>query len=289
MPKYYQNTPPFYKEKATRNRMPSTRRVKVFGLLVFIGVVTLLFYTSSARQQRNALSGDFYAKTKNALDNTQAQGKGEIAQAEGLRNAEDEEMAKQMQERLKDAAKSAKDAANAKAPKPDPPSQIVGVGSAAEGAGGERSVAGRKKMGGDKAAQEVVKEESKEDSDINAELNSILKKSAIIIFSKSYCPHSKRAKGILLDKYSIDPPPFVVELDQHPLGAKVQARLAELTGRKTVPNVLINGVSIGGGDDVAELDSKKTLIDKVKNLGGSKIISAKLKEADESAGSHALR
>ncbi|PQE06359.1 glutaredoxin protein [Rutstroemia sp. NJR-2017a WRK4] len=281
---------PFYKEKPTKHRMPSTRRIKVFGLLVFIGVITLLFYTSSARQQRNALSGDFYAKTKNALDNKQTQGKGEIAQAQGLRNAEDEELAKQMQERLKDAAKSAKDAANAKAPKPDPPSQIVGVGSAAEGAGAERSVAGRKKMGGgDKGTQEVVKEESKEDSDINAELNSILKKSAIIIFSKSFCPHSKRAKEILLDKYSIDPAPFVVELDQHPLGAKLQARLAELTGRKTVPNVLINGVSIGGGDDVAELDSKKTLIDQVKDLGGSKILSAKLKEVTEGAGSHALR
>jgi glutaredoxin len=312
--------PPFYKEKATRHRMPSTRRIKVFGLLVFIGVVTLLFYTSSARQQRNSLSGDFYAKTKNALDNKQTQGKGEIAQAQGLRNAEDEELAKQMQERLKNAAKSAKDAANAKAPKPDPPSQIVGVGSAAEGAGGERSVAGRKKMGGgDKGTQEVVKEESKEDSDIKAELNSILKKSTstfsilntcpssealnpgfmrereliclrvVIIFSKSYCPHSKRAKEILLDKYSIDPAPFVVELDQHPLGAKLQARLAELTGRKTVPNVLINGLSIGGGDDVAELDSKKTLIDKVKELGGSKILSAELKEVTEGAGSHALR
>ncbi|PQE25775.1 hypothetical protein CJF30_00000491 [Rutstroemia sp. NJR-2017a BBW] len=288
MPKYHQSSknsrhnrlsgtnqlnliaPPFYKEKPTRHRMPSTRRIKVFGLLVFIGVITLLFYTSSARQQRNALSGDFYAKTKNALDNKQTQGKGEIAQAQGLRNAEDEELAKQMQERLNNAAKSAKDAANAKAPKPDPPSQIVGVGSAAEGAGGERSVAGRKKMGGgDKGTQEVVKEESKEDSDINAELNSILKKSA--------------------NKYSIDPAPFVVELDQHPLGAKLQARLAELTGRKTVPNVLINGVSIGGGDDVAELDSKKTLIDRVKDLGGSKILSAKLKEVTEGAGSHALR
>lgn len=71
------------------------------------------------------------------------------------------------------------------------------------------------------------------------------------------------------------------------MGAKLQARLAELTGRRTVPNVLINGVSIGGGDDVAELDSKRTLIDKVKDLGGSKIISVKLKETEDDA--HGLR
>lgn len=38
-----------------------------------------------------------------------------------------------------------------------------------------------------------------------------------------------------------------------------------------MPNVLINGVSIGGGDDVAELDVKKILAEKVRDLGGSKI------------------
>ena len=102
----------------------------------------------------------------------------------------------------------------------------------------------------------------------------------VIIFSKSYCPHSRRAKGILLDKYIIDPPPFVVELDQHPLGAKLQARLEELTGRRTVPNTLINAVSIGGGDDVAELDVKRLLIEKIKDLGGKKILDVRERPAE---------
>jgi glutaredoxin len=93
----------------------------------------------------------------------------------------------------------------------------------------------------------------------------------VIIFSKSYCPFSKKAKGILLEKYSIDPAPYVVELDLHPLGPKLQAKLGEMTGRKTVPNVMITGKSIGGGDDVAEFDSKKTLADKIKALGGKRV------------------
>jgi glutaredoxin len=38
----------------------------------------------------------------------------------------------------------------------------------------------------------------------------------VIIFSKSYCPFSAKAKRILVEKYSIVPAPFVVELDQHP-------------------------------------------------------------------------
>jgi glutaredoxin len=109
----------------------------------------------------------------------------------------------------------------------------------------------------------------------------------VIIFSKSYCPHSRRAKGILLEKYIIDPLPYVVELDQHPIGAGIQSHLAKLTGRRTVPNVLINAVSIGGGDDVAGLDSRKELIDKIKELGGKKMLDVRLRPIEEER--HGLR
>ncbi len=78
-----------------------------------------------------------------------------------------------------------------------------------------------------------------------------------------------------MEQYSIDPKPYVVELDQHQIGVGLQSLLAERTGRKTVPNVLINGVSIGGGDDVAELDEKKTLIAKINDLGAKKILEIK--------------
>ena len=103
----------------------------------------------------------------------------------------------------------------------------------------------------------------------------------VIIFSKSYCPFSAKAKRILLEKYSIVPAPYVVELDQHPLGSRLQASLEKTTGRKTVPNTLINGRSIGGGDDVEELDNDSKLIDKIKSMGGKRIMEAKLKEAKE--------
>lgn len=241
--------------------MPSMRRVKVFGLLVLLFVVTLLFWTASLRQQRNQDIGDFYSKTKQGLDKKPMR---------GTTKTDDEEVAKKMAERLKEAAEVAKSNANAKAPKPDPPSSLVGVGSAAQGSREEKSVAGRKKFSsGD--TQEPVKEETQEEHDVEVELNTILKKSPIIIFSKSYCPHSRRAKGILLEKYIIDPAPFVVELDQHPLGAGIQARLAELSGRRTVPNILVNAVSIGGGDDIANLDDTKQLVWKIQDLAGKRV------------------
>jgi hypothetical protein len=63
----------------------------------------------------------------------------------------------------------------------------------------------------------------------------------------------------------------VVELDQHPLGAKIQTRLGHMTGRTTVPNVMVFGHSIGGGDDVAALDTERALADKITSLGKNRV------------------
>lgn len=98
----------------------------------------------------------------------------------------------------------------------------------------------------------------------------------VIIFSKSYCPHSAKAKRILLEKYTIVPAPYVVELDIHPMGPGLQNALAQSTGRRTVPNVLISGRSIGGGDDIEALDDSGGLIKKIKSMGAKRIVEAKL-------------
>ncbi|KAA8652225.1 glutaredoxin [Aspergillus tanneri] len=136
----------------------------------------------------------------------------------------------------------------------------------------EIPIAGRTKMTVTRNRNDAEKQEQvpvvDEHAEAKAELNSILKRSPIIIFSKSYCPHSARAKSILLGKYSIVPAPYVVELDQHPLGKDVQTVLAENTGRRTVPNVLVSGKSIGGGDEVAALDEKDELASILKGMGG---------------------
>jgi len=104
---------------------------------------------------------------------------------------------------------------------------------------------------------------------------------AVIIFSKSYCPYSKKAKQILLESYTIKPPPHVVELDLHELGPQLQQSLGESTGRRTVPNVLINGKSIGGGDDIEAMHVGGTLIEKVKTLGGKRIVEMSRVEGTE--------
>jgi glutaredoxin len=93
----------------------------------------------------------------------------------------------------------------------------------------------------------------------------------VIIFSKTYCPHSKKAKHILLDLYAITPPPVVIELDTHEQGVGLQAALAQTTGRKTVPNVLVNGKTIGGGDEVEALHMSDGLVQRIQELGGTRV------------------
>jgi hypothetical protein len=153
--------------------MPSPRRVKVFGILIFLAVITYLMWSASMRQHRVAdlrTAGEFYEKTLRALDQ-----KPESQTAEA--GAEDsEEVARAMSERLKEAAQVAKDKANKKAPKPDNPSDLVGVGNARDGARDEKGVAGRKKYQ-PTAEQEPVKQETEEDHEAEVELNSILRKS----------------------------------------------------------------------------------------------------------------
>ncbi|EHL02410.1 putative Glutaredoxin-C4 [Glarea lozoyensis 74030] len=230
--------------------MPSARRMRVFGLLVLCFTVTVLYYTASARSSRPRdlrTAGDFYSKTVNALPKDVKGGAQKVVD-------EDDEEVKARTARLRDAAKLAKDKANKKAPKPDAPGDIEGVGSASEGRGVVGSAGRRKEK------VEGVKE-SEEDHDVEVELNSILKRAP--------------------KKYEITPAPYVVELDKHELGLGLQARLADLTGRRTVPNVLVNGVSIGGGDDVADLDEKKALSGKLKEIMGKKTIEVKLKAAEE--------
>lgn len=154
------------------HKMASNRRLKVYGLLIVMAVITILFYTSRSRADP-----DFYSRTVSALDKKPGTPGAKDAVVgtggQGKVSAGDEE-SKARQQRLKEAADTARENANAKAPKPDPPSVVVGVGSAAEGASGDRGVGGRRKHAGSDSQKPV--EETAEEHDAEVELGAILKK-----------------------------------------------------------------------------------------------------------------
>ncbi|KAK8138599.1 hypothetical protein PG984_001979 [Apiospora sp. TS-2023a] len=254
--------------------MPSARRVRFLVMVGMAVIVTTLFFTSKFGSDESSAIQDFYGKTVNAMERKRGSGGAQIIMdgkgATALSEAKDKDGDGSVGEddrwpsASRAAEQRAKDQANAKAPlKPDAPSEVVGVGS---------SAGGQHRKLKDKEASADSTDESGPESKVETTLNEILKKLVIVvIFSKSYCPYSKRAKGVLLEKYTIDPAPYVVELDEHPLGKELQAKLGEMTGRSTVPNIMIDGKSIGGSDEINELDARKTLIDKIKSMGSKKV------------------
>ncbi|KAI0775844.1 thioredoxin-like protein [Trametes elegans] len=80
----------------------------------------------------------------------------------------------------------------------------------------------------------------------------------LVVFSKTYCPYSIRAKA-LLAAYEIKPPPKIIEVNSRSDGPQIQGILSRLTGRSTVPNILLKGGSIGGSDDVHKLHGERRL------------------------------
>ncbi|XP_059634564.1 glutaredoxin-C4-like [Cornus florida] len=72
---------------------------------------------------------------------------------------------------------------------------------------------------------------------------------SIVIFSKSYCPYCRKAKAVFKELNQV---PHVVELDERDDGWDIQDALSELVGRRTVPQVFINGKHVGGADDTVE-------------------------------------
>ncbi|OAA49428.1 Glutaredoxin domain protein [Metarhizium rileyi] len=256
-------------------------------------IVFFLFYSSrdDSSQDSHTIQ-DFYHKTMDGMKKTSPPGQaiintktgkkaGQIPadrDADGDVDEDDRKIAAGMQMRLKKAEQDAKDKANSKGGlKPDIPSEIIGKGSAAGGQSktdkntGGKAVTNDLDKTTDHTKPKPKSNESKEEIEAKAELNSILKRSPVVIFSKTYCPFSKKAKGILLDKYHIAPVPLVVELDEHAQGPALQDVLLKETGRRTVPNILVNGHSIGGGDDIAELDKENKLADKIRMHGNKRV------------------
>ncbi|KAK5120530.1 hypothetical protein LTR85_006186 [Meristemomyces frigidus] len=307
--------------------MPSSRRLKVTGLIAILTVLIIVYVTNGAKSTYNS---PFYTRTVEAMNNRQntearqnviAEEKQRLDRVERLQKEHDgaisaaaaaetgsvivggdaakaagaeaepekqKPLAADVKEAVGEAAGAVKDKVLAQADKVKPVAgrktmadKVVQTKPAADGDDGVAKVGNvAPKKVSNAVAGEKHGPETEDDHKVEIELNDILKKGPIIIFSKSYCPFSKKAKHILLDLYNISPPPFVVELDQHELGSGLQTALQKSTGRRTVPNVLINGKSIGGGDDIEALHNTDKLVETVQSMGGKRVVSVAKKDAE---------
>ncbi|KAK9233690.1 thioredoxin-like protein [Lipomyces kononenkoae] len=100
------------------------------------------------------------------------------------------------------------------------------------------------------------------------EIRSLLIESPVVIFSKTYCPHSRFVKSLLSDQYKMVPPPVIKELDIDIHEQEIQDALLDISGRRTVPNVFVGGKSLGGGDEMRLLHGQNQLMEVFKKNAG---------------------
>ncbi|TXG59745.1 hypothetical protein EZV62_014318 [Acer yangbiense] len=85
------------------------------------------------------------------------------------------------------------------------------------------------------------------DNSVSAFVQNSIFSNKIVMFSKSYCPYCLRAKHVFAELHE---KPFVVELDLRDDGAQIMYVLLDLVGRRTVPQIFVNGKHVGGSDDL---------------------------------------
>ena len=69
-----------------------------------------------------------------------------------------------------------------------------------------------------------------------------------MVYTTNYCPFCTRAKALLRSK-NVDFEEIDVTLDEG-----LQEEVKRLSGRRTVPQIFIDGKAVGGFDDIKQLD-----------------------------------
>ncbi|KJX95238.1 glutaredoxin domain protein [Zymoseptoria brevis] len=280
--------------------MPSPRQYKALGFITLIALLTIYYISSGASSTQNSA---FYQRTVESLNtaNSNAAARQSVLEEERAHAERVERLRKEHDvatEQQQQQQKAAQVNADASAPE-EKEKPVAGRRTTAKKDGkvvthipaeGDNGVA---KVGNVEPKKSPAVHQSEVETEdehaIEERLNSILKQGPIVVFSKSYCPHSKKAKNILQNVYTITPAPYVVELDQEPHGPALQDALLKLTGRRTVPNILINGKSIGGGDEVAALHAEGKLVSKVTSMGGKRVTGVVVNEKAAGQGGHVKR
>ncbi|CAH2352920.1 monothiol glutaredoxin-6 [[Candida] railenensis] len=238
--------------------MLNPRKLRVIGLAVFsILLLVLLFHTHSSKVGDSVANVQTLVTSNNLVESTNDE------KLDAAINSEISKLGKENEESEDEA--TAKDA--------------VAKGSGS-GSAGSAKVGGVGTGDAPNSKNQAAITEEDGSFDPVQELLSIRALAPMVVFSKTFCPYSKKLKKLLKENYQITPVPAFVELDKHKHGAELQKYLGQITERKTVPNVLVGSSSIsrGGADDFVKLHEDGTLIDLLKQWG-SKGLDVKRVEA----------
>lgn len=88
----------------------------------------------------------------------------------------------------------------------------------------------------------------------------------VVVYSKTFCPYCTEVKSLFA---SASVAAKVIELDAIPGGDAVAAALQAVTGRRTVPQVFVGGVHVGGCDDTVAARADGRLAKMLEGAGVS--------------------
>ncbi|GBB84603.1 hypothetical protein RclHR1_11180004 [Rhizophagus clarus] len=108
--------------------------------------------------------------------------------------------------------------------------------------------------------------DSEPQTKVELEIDDLVHDNPVVIFSKSYCPYSRRVKHIL-SMYRISPSVLIIEVDKRDDADEFKQALIKTTYRSTFPNVFIDGKSIGGSDELAIMHSNGRLSEILVDAG----------------------
>ncbi|KAI9338891.1 thioredoxin-like protein [Pilaira anomala] len=100
---------------------------------------------------------------------------------------------------------------------------------------------------------------------LKKEIEQLIKENDLIVFSKTYCPYSLKAKRIL-GTYQFSSPLKVIEVDLRDDDYQVKMVLKEISARDTFPNIFLLGKTLGGSDDLELLHETGKLKKLLKDL-----------------------
>ncbi|VDM78893.1 unnamed protein product [Strongylus vulgaris] len=101
---------------------------------------------------------------------------------------------------------------------------------------------------------------------VKAFVDKLLKTHKIVVFAKTYCPYSQKARAAL-ESCNVKPGAMAwLDIDKRPDCTEIQDYLQALTGGRTVPRVFINQKFFGGGDDTAAAAKNGKLVQLLKEL-----------------------
>ncbi|KAJ1349404.1 Protein CBR-glrx-10 [Parelaphostrongylus tenuis] len=95
-------------------------------------------------------------------------------------------------------------------------------------------------------------------------VNGLIMNHKVVIFGKSDCPYSHKAKDAIEAQHIKSGAMECVEIDKRPDFSEIKDYMKELTGAPSTPRVFINGKFFGGGDDTVEASKNGKLAQVLK-------------------------